>query len=723
MKNTAFIFIVLLLLFCSFRLAAQSFLITNNTPDKKNFILPELEKSNIIVNSSGTSFHDAMPTGNGDIGVSMWVEKDGDLQFYISKTDAYDDNNRLLKLGLVRVKIFPNPFKKDSFFLQELKLKQSEIIIQTGSGKNSFNIRLWVDANNPVIRVEMKADNKFKTVVQLQNWRRQLREIVDDISFSDPYNTGFDGVESNLKTIQYPDSILKQTKNEITWYHKNEHSCWPFTLKLQGLEELTKTQTDPLLNNIFGASINGDGLMQQNDTTLFTLVGSATQNISVHILGKSATSQVDWLTALQKQKKRVDRLRIKECRTHHQQWWAQFWNRSFINIRTISDTGALITRSYNLQRYMVACSGRGKGWIKFNGSIFTLPNEKDADFRRWGSAEWFQNARLLYWPAINAGDFDLLSPFYSIYLNALPLAKKRTAIYYSHGGAFFSEASYSWGSYVNGDYGFNRKGNAIGFATNPYIRRHWTCGLELTAMMLHQYNINGNTHFFRDTLLPIATEITRFYDEHWKRGTDGKILFDPSQALETWQTTINPMPEIAGLKFVLKELISLPKNLTSPAQRNRWINTLNDLPDLPKKTTIGKTILLAAKTVTQSFNSENPELYAVFPFKIFGVSKSDLDIGRNTFAARINKESRCWYQDDAQAAYLGLTKEAAIGVAKRMTDWNKEYVFPAMWGSGDDGLPDFDHGGVGQLALQAMLLQTDKTKILIFPAWPKNWDV
>jgi alpha-L-fucosidase 2 len=723
MKNLiALVCYAFLLLQYIFPVNAQSFSRKEKNTDHSTSLVPGLDQSNIIWNSAGKDFHDAMPTGNGDIGVSMWIEKEGDLLFYISKTDAYDDNNRLLKIGLVRVKISPNPFTAGTAFEQKLQLQQSVIAVQTGSGNNAFKLRLWVDANHPVIRLEMKGGKKFVSTVQLQNWRRDEHPL-QDLSFSDAYQDGYDGSKSGKTTIQYPDSILALQNNAITWYHHNQHSCWPFTLKLQGLGEFAKTQTDPLLNNVFGAVINGNGLMQQNDTTLIARQPAATQNITINVLSKTSTTPAVWLNALNKQKAAVEKLGIEQCRNKHEQWWTQFWNRSYINILTATDTGAIITRSYNLQRYLTACGGRGKGWIKFNGSIFTLPNEYDADFRRWGTANWFQNIRLAYWPAIYAGDFDVLSPFYATYLKALPLATKRTALYYGHKGAFFSETSYAWGTYSNGDYGFNRAGIQPGFVTNPYIRRHWSSGIELTAMMLQQYQLTNNQHFLRDTLLPIATAIIQFYDEHWKRGPDGKILFDPSQSLETWQTAVNPMPEIAGLQNILSQLLDLPQNDIPREQLTAWRTTLHDLPALPMKTIDGKKVLSPAETVTESSNTENPQLYAVFPFRIYGVEKPSLEIAKNTFALRTNKESYCWYQDDAQAAYLGLASEAAKGVTKRMLDWNKAYAFPAMWGPGDDGLPDFDHGGVGQLALQAMLMQTEKNKILLFPAWPKDWDV
>ncbi len=47
-----------------------------------------------------------------------------------------------------------------------------------------------------------------------------------------------------------------------------------------------------------------------------------------------------------------------------------------------------------------------------------------------------------------------------------------------------------------------------------------------------------------------------------------------------------------------------------------------------------------------------------------------------------------------------------------------------MYGSeGPDSCPDLDHFGVGSIALQRMLVQEAKGKILLLPAWPKEWDV
>ena len=50
-----------------------------------------------------------MPLGNGEIGLNAWVSLQGDLLFYLARTDAWDDNGRLLKLGRVRVALDPAP--------------------------------------------------------------------------------------------------------------------------------------------------------------------------------------------------------------------------------------------------------------------------------------------------------------------------------------------------------------------------------------------------------------------------------------------------------------------------------------------------------------------------------------------------------------------------------------------------------------------------------------
>ena len=98
-------------------------------------------------------------------------------------------------------------------------------------------------------------------------------------------------------------------------------------------------------------------------------------------------------------------------------------------------------------------------------------------------------------------------------------------------------------------------------------------------------------------------------------------------------------------------------------------------------------------------------------------------MARDTFAGRAIKRAKCWHQDPVWAAYLGLTADAKKDVIANLTNKDPRLRFPAFWEKGHDFAPDEDNGGNGELALQRMLLQADNGKVLLFPAWPPEWNV
>jgi hypothetical protein len=224
-------------------------------------------------------------------------------------------------------------------------------------------------------------------------------------------------------------------------------------------------------------------------------------------------------------------------------------------------------------------------------------------------------------------------------------------------------------------------------------------------------------------LVPIADAVTEFYDLRYPRDARGRIRFEPAQALETWHDATNPLPEIAGLRYTLAKLMELPPDLTPAALRHRWSRLLGELPELPVGEKDGTRVVLPAERFDRKKNTENPELYCVFPYRLFGVGKPDLRLARDTFAARLHREHTCWSQDDVQMALLGLADEAKQNVSRRASDASHaESRFPAFWDAFHDWIPDVDHGGVLQLALQSMLMQTEGRQILLLPAWPRGWD-
>ena len=688
-----------------------------------------LNDYNIKWTTPGINSQGSMPIGNGDIGANVWIEENGDLVFYVSKTDAWSEIGRLLKLGKVRVTISPNPYKKETF-AQELKLEQGEILINYGKTKLKF----WIDAYHPTIQVDVDSKTPVNVQVSYESWRKTRHQIKGKEGFS-VWGLGETQFAKDCTgdIFQEPDTILINN-NKIISCHHNKYSIWKDNLELEALGEFATSNIDPLLNLTYGIMIDGEGLVNKSDTLLISKNASNHFQINVYPLTKMGSIDT-WKNVLLNIKTDIKSISTKARKNAHNIWWKQFWNRNYIFITAKDSTNRSqaeeVTQGYILQRFINACGSRGNSPIKFNGTIFTVDTYNrtddykgiDADFRAWGGCYWFQNTRLPYWSMLVSGDIDMMKPLFGMFLTDLPQRKFATRKYFNHDGAYFPETMNFWGTYANGDYGCNRKDHANGFVTNPYIRYYWSGGLELSLMMLDYYSFTNSNSFASDTLIPFASEILTFYDQHWKRGNDGKILFTPAMSLETFHTAINPLPEIVGIRKVAEKMLALPQSFTTETQRQQWRKLINDLPSIPLRVVNNDTLLAPAMEYSNKANSENPELYAVFPYRTYCIGKPNIELAKRTFAVRNHKENGGWQQNSIQAAYLGLTDEAKRMVVQSYNNWDKNFRFPAFWGPNYDWTPDQDHGNVAMIALQRMLVQYEDDKTYMFKAWPKEWDV
>ena len=675
----------------------------------------QVSNYNVVWESPSKDHNGSMPIGNGETGLNLWVESNGDLVFLISRTDSWDENERPCKLGRVRIKFTPG--LSGGKFKQQLKLREGEIEIVGGTGDAVIRTRIWVDANRQVIHIDADSKKVFAAQVELELWRVKERTAP---SIGDGVN-GFKGP----KTV-YPDTVIGGQKNRIAWYHRNPVSPWKGTLKLQGLQSAIEIGTDPLLHRTFGAVIQGEGLVNIDDKTLKTQKPQKRLRLSIHTHTQTPATEEQWLSAIEKNIAVAEAVNPDKALNAHRKWWSDFWDRSWV-FATGNENADAVTRGYVLQRWISACGGRGNYPIKFNGTIFTVNGGKhnDPDYRRWGGCYWFQNTRLPYWPMLGSGDYDMMRPLFRMFVDALPLAKLRTPIYFGHEGAFFPETMSSWGTYENGGYGWGWRttGKPGDPTVNRYIRFHYSGTLELLAMIIDYYEHTGDKEFLNKELLPIADEYLLWWDKHWDRDSNGKLHMYPSYACESFWNCTNPTPDVAGLMWDLDGLLAMSDKEIGTDRRVRWTKFRKEIPPIPM-TEIGEkpAIAQAEGKLPRATNSENPNLYAVFPFRLYGIGKDDLEMARHTFKHRRIKSHKGWRQDETQAAFLGLTDTAAEYVSKRARIKHDASRFPAFWGPNFDWIPDQDHGGNILMGLQTMILQADDGKIRLLPAWPKEWD-
>jgi len=430
-----------------------------------------LLKYNVVWDTPSQDAHGSMPLGNGDIGINAWIgpsgnwTKDyfkdgfptGDLVFYVSKTDAWDENGRLSKVGRVRVKFDP-PLRVTDNFRQELKLREGVIEI---AGKGLL-ARLWVDANQPVVHLEVESAQAINCQATVELWRLRERPFGP----KDDSHSGAGLAASAFKPTVLPDVVVPSDKLPVVWYHRNTRSIYELNLEVQHLEPLKGRFVDPLLNRTFGASLNGAGFVRDGEKAIKSAAPAKRHSLAVTVFTAQTDTPEMWLAELNRVEKAAASVDLAEARRAHESWWRQFWDRSWVFIDGEPEART-VTQGYVLQRFMNACGGRGALPIKINGSIFTVEvkpgaspetPDGDPDWREWGGNYWFQVTRLAYWPMLAAGDFDLMDALFDMYKVALPLSKARMKTYYGFdNAAMFPETTCFWGLPSNGDYRWDNK--------------------------------------------------------------------------------------------------------------------------------------------------------------------------------------------------------------------------------------------------------------------------
>ena len=217
----------------------------------------------------------------------------GNLFLLLSKTDTFDEFNRLLKLGRIRIRVTPTLSERP--FTQTLQLDNGAIQIKSGQ----TTVRVWVDANNPVIQVDMQSSTPVRAEVKTEIWRTVPRKL-DRISGPEKEVHSAYGNNPDKNRVN-PDSVLPHRSGQIAWCHRNIESQWQANLKLTGLETEIAHGTDPILGRTFGAIVRGKNLRAVSDTAMKSIRPEKLQTIQIFPLTIIAESETDWLKAVEKQ--------------------------------------------------------------------------------------------------------------------------------------------------------------------------------------------------------------------------------------------------------------------------------------------------------------------------------------------------------------------------------------------------------------------------------------
>lgn len=662
------------------------------------------------LNSAGS-----MPVGGGSIGLNLWVEN-GDIWIYMAKDGAFDENNTLLKQGRLRIHL-SEPFDLASF--------RQRLVVRDGYAEvldRDKRIRLWVDVFRPVIHLDIYSRHKINATYDYQSWRYRDRTIARKESFQCSYK-----FRVPKGCLTHRDTVFS-TPSSLLFFHRNADSTVFEATEAQ--QKIRGLSYNPLSRLISGGMMeadsirflgNYDGSYAGTDYRAWrfaTTTALREHHLTVTLFNRQGTPE-EWIQGLDAIRQQI---RPKHDFRQSCRWWRSYWRRSYI-----VGTGKAreVARNYTLFRYMMGCNAKGEWPTKFNGGLFTFdPVYVDStytftpDFRRWGGGTFTaQNQRLLYWPLLKSGDYDLLIPQLEFYRRILPTAEKRASTYFHKKGAYFTEQIENFGLPEHDEYGLHRPDSLnAGIQDNAWLAYTWDTVLEFCEMALeaHQYgglDITKYIPWIRQTLL--------FFQDYYTQG-DSIVLY-PGSACETYKLTRNASNTIAGLRRVAMSLkdycLSTKASLSTIDSISSFILRL---PRIPLRTINGYTMIAPAEQWKEIKNTELPQLYPVFPWRLF-----DMTIARNTYFhdphVIAHQGYTGWEQTNIFAACLRLPEEAARWTSLKLK--SGPYRFPAFWGPGHDWSPDFNHGGSGMIGLQEMLLQEENGKIIRFPACPKDWHI
>ena len=736
--------------------------------------IDQLEDCNVVwdARSNDESFS-SMPLGNGDVGLNVWVETNGDLMFYVAKVDAFDSQHLLPKLGRIRLRT--DPVLEASNLKTTLLLEQAAVEVVAGDAK----FRVWVDANAPVIRVQGHCPTPRSVSIAAESLRQWQ-------SASDPLPGS--GTAARL---------FHDTTDQVAWCYRNQSSVWAGNFARQNSPEFVAKTKDPILHRTSGCVLTAAGFKRLNPTTLASIKPVSSIDASVRVLTSQPDKLDDWKAEALKP--------VKSDWNAHLAYWKSFWSRSHIFIPKAGD-GAYnldqfrfmqfpqargvydghntipaaqnafqITQRYALERFCEAIASRGAVPPQYNGSLFTMdmppgamvfdkpkPGPTSPDGRDWAQLSFmWQNTRHPYWAMPARGDYDTILPGMAFVRNGLDIARDRCRKLYGVDGAMIFEASWmhNVGVFPVGDIA-------------PHLRFHQLATIELPAIMAETYAHTRDDKFLRETLLPCAEEGLKFYFNRFtKTDAKGRMLMEGVGCAETYQGVTNPATEMGCMKLLLDQLLSFPIEAERRATFAKWRAML---PDVPTRRIRGMDLLAVGEVYDPGrVDCETPEMYSIYPFRQAWLGTPEkLAMARQSFHVRNTSldgtvdwqpvETGGWQSAPVQAAYLGLAREAArlvsINFHDRFAHWtgnitkgpNGEILrgnydepgfivgnpksglpfpyrprpkFPAFWECKMDGTPDNDHGANSVNTLQAMLLQSDGDRIHLLPAWPEDWDV
>ncbi len=319
--------------------------------------LDPISANDVIWTTPGKNSSDSMPLGNGELGINLWVEENGDMLFYLGRNDTFSEVSQLCKAGMVRVSLSPNPFLAGTPFRQQLKLREGVCGITAGAPGKEVSLKVFVDSASPVVHVLGRSNQPVVITAKVESWRTEAQPV--------PGESAWTLANGPHTLTQSADVFPKAGKNSVSWYHRNENAfAFEETVRVQSLETIRDTLKDPLLHRTFGGWITGSGFQSTDDRIISTPQPVRDFHLRVASPSEQTPTADAWLKSAESIAKAAEDGPGALARTTAS--WRAFWDRSWVNC------GAGAGSDVPMNSHTVRIGVDSAGGNRFGGSIGSI---------------------------------------------------------------------------------------------------------------------------------------------------------------------------------------------------------------------------------------------------------------------------------------------------------------------------------------------------------------
>lgn len=639
-----------------------------------------VSRSDIILQRPNMDRTEAMPLGNGRLGLAVWSQDGYTAQ--LNRGDTWPSRlspGHVVLPGLKRLAEAPD-------YAARLNLYDGEFI-EHGAGLTAVT---YVDESIDAMVIEVRgAEPDVPQVAELKLWQgRNAKTLVRD----------------QVGTISE------------TWRDTNEMGASGLTfgslsaIRVDGRD--THVSTDDSLTIKITFRPKSDGTFR-----VFVIApewhGGDALGVGTSALGKAMSLTVD----------------------DHRRWWHSFWDSTALLKLSSPDLSAEYFENLRaIDLFTTAAESRDRfpGSQAGIGDLFS----SFGDDHHWGpSAYWHWNLRMQVSANLGAGLARFNEPYFNLYNDNMDAIARWTRDHMNgRPGICIPETMrFNGPGYENQTWLKSPGVNCTEDGRPYYNARTISTGAEVALWVWQQYLYTDDLSFL-ESHYPLMRNAARFLLAYARRDTSGTLYTYPSNAHETNWDVRNPTTDVAAMHALFPSLSAAATTLKMDDEVVQAAKAaLSSLPDLPLATLKTTSLLTKDKSnnpqsiIANSYstnailhNQENIGLEPIWPYSLIGDEGPSHDLGVRTFLQRPNKAMADWSADPVQAARLGLGEE----MKSALNAITERYQF---YPSGMAQLTEFPEFYVEQIAVVADALQNGLVQdydglVRIKPAWPDDWD-